>query len=126
MKAKSFYSLIIFIALLSTTPCLAGNTSPQPIQPQKDLHLKYHGSSNRPGIPANLYLNCTLINGYLVFSFPEEVNSISIFIYNDYSSWSGFVTYTNPQTEIINLSSGKYIIECSTDNGRTFSGSITL
>ena len=87
------------------------------------ITIKAGGLKKRPGMPPLLSLDCYYGEGYIGFVFPDDVNTISITISNDFEEWSRCVTSDEPVTETPSFS-GEYQIECVADNGHTFIGMI--
>ena len=74
------------------------------------LHQK-GPASQRPNAPSRVFI--------------EGVNSMSVTVANESYQSFDIVTAEEPMMEL-SLPSGEYAIECLTDDGRTFTGTIVL
>ena len=88
------------------------------------LHQK-GPASQRPNAPSRVYIECRYGAGVMEFSFIEGVNSMSVTVANESYQSFDIVTAEEPMMEL-SLPSGEYAIECLTDDGRTFTGTIVL
>lgn len=79
----------------------------------------------RPRVPSRVYIACRYGAGVMEFSFIEGVNSMSVTVANESYQSFDIVTAEEPMMEL-SLPSGEYAIECLTDDGRTFTGTIVL
>lgn len=77
----------------------------------------------RPNAPSRSYIVCLYSEGFIEFTFPDGVQSMEVRIYNGVNEYVGTTTADTPWIELPSLS-GIYDIECTTDDGRVFSGSV--
>lgn len=85
------------------------------------LHMKV--ISNRPNAPSLFKMECTFGERFVTCTFPENVHTISVRLYNEREMYSDILTEENYIMEIPSLC-GEYIIECDSDNGRTYTGTL--
>lgn len=78
---------------------------------------------NRPNAPSRYYIACFYGESFIEFVFPNGVQTIEVRIYNEIYEYNGTATADTPWIELPSLS-GIYDIECTTDDGRVFSGSV--
>lgn len=79
--------------------------------------------TGRPNAPSRSYIECFYGDGVVGFSFSGGVQSMEVRIYNGVNEYVGTTTADTPWIELPSLS-GIYDIECTTDDGRVFSGVI--
>ncbi|MDE6340959.1 MAG: hypothetical protein K2K93_01450 [Muribaculaceae bacterium] len=75
----------------------------------------------RPKVPSMLFVTCEYGDGYVSFTFPENVSTLTFRIYNDGEEISGMVTSDNTTAKIPSLH-GVYNIECIDDGYRIYFG----
>lgn len=85
--------------------------------------LSQHKHSKRPSIPSKDYIVCSYEMGYMEFSFPQSVHYIIVQLNNDNDEWTGVVTMDEPYVYIPQMI-GEYIITCTDQNNRIFSGTV--
>ena len=78
---------------------------------------------NRPKAPSRVHVECTYDSERMSFSFPGQINSYAVYVYNENDEWYGYVTREEPNV-YISMSSGTYTIECTANDGRVFIGTI--
>ena len=87
------------------------------------LHAK-DISTHRPKAPLRLYIECLYGEGIIEFNMSEVIDNLDFTISTGSDViWCGHVTTDEPTTEIPILR-GEYQIDCVTDGGMTFSGSL--
>ncbi|MDE6670375.1 MAG: hypothetical protein K2K26_11930 [Muribaculaceae bacterium] len=77
----------------------------------------------RPNAPSHIFIECEYGDGFMKFLFPDGIYSLSVRIYNELDNWWGIATTEESYIEIPSFN-GEYIIECTSDDGRIFSGEI--
>lgn len=125
---------ILFAVLLgcfSVSAIVAADTSSQgksidtpPKDPYKSTLLHLKRVSNRPNSPSRVGIECVYGEGFIEFSLPESVFSLSVTISNDTEEWYVFVTRYDFIQELPIGLSGEYSVECTADDGRIYIGSI--
>ena len=113
------YSMCMLTALADSE----GNQNKSSSDPGTAILYQKKYNSNRPNAPQRIYIECQYRNGSIEFIFPNGIYSVSVHIYNDLDNWWGIATTEEPCIEIP-FFNGNYIIECTSDDGRTFSGEI--
>jgi len=78
-------------------------------------------STHRPNAPSKTIIECAYGDGFLEFTLPENVNTLTFLLYNGEEEISGVVTMENPVAEIPSLH-GEYNLECQDDGNRTYTG----
>lgn len=86
------------------------------------------GDSHRPGKPSNNIILSTYENGVLVFDANFEYEYISVSVIGEDNTTPIEGTVTPLQPYIITPASmiGEYSIQCTTDGGAVYEGTITL
>ncbi|MDE7189688.1 MAG: hypothetical protein K2N96_06045, partial [Muribaculaceae bacterium] len=114
-------TLVCTLSILSVSADSEGNKKDynKTTIPQK----RNNTLQNHPKIPSHTFIECEYGDGFIKFFFPNGIYSVSVHIYNDLDNWWGIATTEEPCIEIP-FFNGNYIIECTSDDGRTFSGEI--
>ena len=87
------------------------------------LRINTSNKNHRPNAPSRSYIECFYGEGFVQFVFPDGVQTMMVRVYNGVEEYTGTVTADTPWVELPILS-GIYDVECATDDGRVFSGSI--
>lgn len=127
MKKVKF--LIVFLALVlafqwsGASPSYSNANNRTKSIGETTLKQNPSKNVNRPNAPSRSYIQCMYGESFIEFVIPDEVESMSVRIYNGVDEYAGTVTADTPWIELPNMS-GIYDIECTTDDGRIFSGLI--
>ena len=122
MKAKLF--LIVILCGLGISSVRVSSEEKKP--PSVSSHvivLSSKSQSGRPKAPSRLHVECTYSADEMTFSFPGEISSYSICMYNDTDEWYGYISKEEPTVQIP-LFVGTYTVECTANDGRVFTGTI--
>lgn len=115
--------IILMFALMVITFSFPVKAEDQP-QTNNSKNIVLHhikSSTNRPRVPSRLTVGCTYGEGFLAFTLPENVSTLTFLLNNGEEEISGMVTSDNPIAEIPVLQ-GEYQIECQDDGYRTYVG----
>ncbi|MDO4334482.1 MAG: hypothetical protein Q4C37_01430 [Bacteroidales bacterium] len=114
-----------FSAIVAADPSSQGTSMDNPPkQSSKTTQLHLKRASNRPNSPSRVGIECVYGEGFIEFSLPESVFSLSVTISNDTEEWYGFVTRYDFIQELPIGLSGEYSVECTAEDGRIYIGSI--
>lgn len=123
--------MVLFFSVKSST-WDDGEYSPQ-YHPTGDA-VRLHttgGTPSRPDYRIPTYIDCVVEeSGSIVFDLPTEIETLEVSIYKSKSNgqtplYMDEVTGHKPSLNV-SLPSGRYIIECITEEGITYSGVISL
>ncbi len=84
------------------------------------LHLDV--PNTRPRMPSNIVIHCTYRNGELRFSFPEEIEYLSVTVEHAESKTTWTSRINREESMFISTANGTYSISAATDYGQHFSG----
>ncbi len=127
MKTLKNGLLFLLCLMMSSFVCAAGNTNAgngtsekQPIVIPRNV--KY----GRPKAPSRDVIICHCNENELVFELPQSIYSMTVTIINtEYVLWTGLISRDNNVAEIT-LPSGEWVINCVAEDGRLFSGEISI
>lgn len=118
---------IILIAIVTVLTGIAAfadsHKDERPPMLGKTVILHQKVLSKRPNAPSRNVMECIYGDGFITCDFPEDVHSISIQLYNDCEEYSFIISRDNA-TMLIPPLNGEYCIECHSDNGSIFVGSL--
>lgn len=86
------------------------------------LHLKE--SDKEPRMPAKITIHCTYRNGELYFSFPEEIEYLTVSVEHAESKSTWTSRINREESMFISTVKGTYILSAETSNGQHFSGTL--
>lgn len=99
---------------------------PPPPPPTPDIVLLPSRPKDRPNSSdENYYISLTWSADGIEFNLPEGIDSVNVIVYNNTQGWLGFVS-RELNIITIPLPEGEYTIECYSDDGTCFSGTIKL
>lgn len=118
------YLTLISIAILSINFAFADT----PTTPSSTKLNEITSLSGKKRIPSKRYVVCEVINNMLVFDANFEYEFISVSVIGEDNTTPIEGTITPLQPYIITPASmiGEYSIQCTTDGGAVYEGSITL
>lgn len=123
MRTLKFITLVIVIV----TSGLIAFAEPQDVKPEQILEktviLQQKVNPIRPRVPSRITLECAYGDGYISCNFPESILLISVRLYNNTEEYTDIISQDNP-TMLIPSLSGEYYIECETENGHLFVGTL--
>lgn len=123
-KFKAFLVMLMYaMPMLTVLADSGGGQNNSTSDPGRTILYQKKNLSNRPNAPQRIYIECQYRNGSMGFIFPDGIYSVSVHIYNDLDNWWGIATTEESYIEIPSFN-GEYIIECTSDDGRIFSGEI--
>ncbi len=117
-----FALLLIFGLSISATMSASDDNSGVDI-PYDTILLHPSRPSGRPNAPSRVYIECTYGIGFINFSFPENIQEVSVEIYNEEESVAGHVTNSFPRLDLPELT-GSFTIICMTEDNRVFQGTL--
>ena len=117
-----FRTVFLWVCLLIFLGAEAKSDSPTDTTTLLLLNHK-ESDKNRPKAPSRVHVECTYDSERMSFSFPGQINSYAVYVYNENDEWYGYVTREEPNV-YISMSSGTYTIECTANDGRVFIGTI--
>lgn len=127
MKKVKFLVMLLALVLASQWSEASSSTSSKdnttPVIKETILRSNPARKTNRPNAPSRSYIECFYGVGFIEFVMPDGVQTMGVRVFNGVDEYAGTVTANTPWVELPNLS-GIYDIECTTDDGRVFSGSI--
>lgn len=126
MKVKiltTFLALALAIQWSEASSYASSKNNTTPVIRETILRSNPAKRTNRPNAPSRAYIQCIYGDCFVEFILPDGVQTMEVRIYNGIDEYAGTVTADTPWIEIPNLS-GIYDVECTTDDGRIFSGSI--
>lgn len=129
-KLKILILSVVILCFLGIANKMTADTSGEP--KSKDmtsgkktvLSLSKKGTA-RPNALSNIGMECFYGDGFIEFEFPEGVQYLYVKVYDMLFEFEGIVTKDSPTLEIPSHH-GEYNIECTTDDGRMFSGIIII
>ncbi len=122
MKQFKIFIILLLCCLPIKIAIAEGDGHKQPSSTNTIILSKNTSASKRPHAPARDFIVCQYGVGYLEFIFPNDINSLTIQVYNN-DSWTGFVTVEEPVIETP-IFEGEYTIQCTTNDGSIFNGII--
>lgn len=87
------------------------------------LKLLSHKNNHRPNAPSRSYIGCFYGEGFIEIVLPDGIHTMEVRVYNGDGEYAGTVSVDTPWIELPILS-GIYDVECTSDDGRVFSGVI--
>lgn len=95
-------------------------------EPSKETILERPKNDRRPNMPSKVNIVCSYYPGYLEFSFPPEIETMTVTLSEDsVPVWNGMVFVEEPSVDIP-LLKGEYTVSCITDRGHIFIGKLTF
>ncbi len=123
MSNRRLFTLLLAFSLLGAFSVRAdGETGTGSTPNPESLKLR-PGNPWYPHAPSRMYIECIYGKGYIQFFLPEGIYSLSVTIFSDSYSWSGFVTRDQSVLELPELE-GSYTVKCNADDGKTYYGTI--
>ncbi len=94
----------------------------------KTTLTQLRSSNDKKRIPSRTFVECEAINGMLVFdaNFEYEFISVSVIGEDATTSIEGTITPIQPYIIIPAFMIGEYSIQCTTEGGVVYEGTITL
>lgn len=94
----------------------------------KTTLTQLRSSNDKKRIPSRTFIECEAINGMLVFdaNFEYEFISVSVIGEDATTSIEGTITPIQPYIIIPAFMIGEYSIQCTTEGGAVYEGTITL
>lgn len=124
MKKGIIAILTVLLSILSANA--DSKTEPDSSQTVGRTILHHKKTDNpRPNAPSRVVIECSYGLNFIEFQMPEGANTLSVTVYNDDESFYGVVLKENPVFYTPQLN-GEYMVQCVTDDGRVFAGTIEL
>lgn len=112
---------LVFAFQLSEASTTSSNTTT--VIRETILKSNQAKKTNRPNAPSRSYIECFYGEGFVQVVFPDGIQTMTVRVFNGVDEYAGTVTADTTWVELPILS-GIYDVECTTDDGRVFSGSV--
>lgn len=118
--------LIISLLCFNVTYLHSENESISESQSKNEVFLNEKNDISHPRLPSKYRVSCVYTSEYINLYLPENCMSATVSIKtNGEVIETSIITVDNGYIPI-SLSDGEYEITCFTDNGKTYSGTITI
>ncbi|HAB41297.1 MAG TPA: hypothetical protein DCE24_05520 [Porphyromonadaceae bacterium] len=123
---KKLLSILIIISVHFLSLNFVNAEEPQ--TNKTGLLTKHQESNNKKRLPSRTYILCEAINGMLVFDANFEYECISVSVSGEDATTpiEGTITPFQPYIIIPSSMIGEYSIQCTTEGGAVYEGTITL
>ncbi|MDE5812410.1 MAG: hypothetical protein K2G64_01235 [Muribaculaceae bacterium] len=124
MKLLNFLLFFVIVSLPLQVVADRNDNSTQHPTATTVLSQKRH-TTTRPEAPSRVFIMCAYDSEHLYFQLPAGVIFITVDLIGETNQWSGVATAEFPRVDIPVLM-GEYEINCTTDDGRVFSGFLSF
>ncbi|WP_251619710.1 hypothetical protein [Odoribacter lunatus] len=121
---KFILSIIAFVFIFSICGLLPVQAGDDKTVKEDETTLHLDTPINRPRMPSKISIHCTYRNGEVRFSFPEELEYLTVTIEHTESKTTWMSRVGHEDCMLISTANGTYNVSAQTEGGQHFSGTL--